>query len=176
MLVKIKFQLTFLLYLHHFMLINVKHSTFSNNGNRALCEIPSKNYVSSTSKLVCTKTVCKPVCIVICKKPVIFFLFTSLLALVILVSVCCSISCKPVNALISSEPAKSFVTCKPVCFSIVSVAKNLILSITVWLSVLSIPQIFFSSAVRNSVVPYRSACPADFDIAVQTVNITLLCF
>ena len=139
MLVKIKFQLTFLLYLHHFMLINVKHSTFSNNGNRALCEIPSKNYVSSTSKLVCTKTVCKPVCIVICKKPVIFFLFTSLLALVILVSVCCSISCKPVNALISSEPAKSFVTCKPVCFSIVSVAKNLILSITVRLSGLSIP-------------------------------------
>ena len=75
----------------------------------------------------------------ICKKPVIFFLFTSLLALVILVSVCCSISCKPVNALISSEPAKSFVKCNPICFSIVSVAKNLILSITVRLSGLSIP-------------------------------------
>lgn len=87
MLEKIKFQLTFLLYLHHFVLINVTHSAFSNDGNRALCEIPSKNYVSSTSKLVCTKTVCKPVLIVISKKPAIFFLFTSLFALVILVLV-----------------------------------------------------------------------------------------
>ena len=31
-----------------------------------------------------------------------------------------------------------------------------------------------SSAVRKSVVSCRTACPVDFDIAVQTVNVTLL--
>ena len=36
----------------------------------------------------------------------------------------CSVGCKPVSALISSEPVKSFVTYKPACFSNVSMTKE----------------------------------------------------
>ena len=32
-----------------------------------------------------------------------------------------------------------------------------------------------SSAVRKSVVSYRNACPVDFDIVMQTINVTILC-
>ena len=38
-----------------------KHSPYSNNCNRDLCETHGSNYVSSTSKPVSSKTVCKPV-------------------------------------------------------------------------------------------------------------------
>ena len=37
------------------------------------------------------------------------------------------------------------------------------------------PLSVISSAVRISVVSYRTACPIDFDIYVKAVNITLLC-
>ena len=31
-----------------------------------------------------------------------------------------------------------------------------------------------SSVVRKSIVSYRTECPVDFDIAVKTINVTLL--
>ena len=100
-----------------------KHSPYSNNCNIDLCGIHGSNYASSTKKPVSTKTVC----IVGCNKPVIFSpAYTSLHAFNICISknVRCGVSCKPVSALISSEPVKSFVTCKPVCFSNVSTTKE----------------------------------------------------
>ena len=45
-----------------------KHSPYSNNCNRDLCETHGSNYASSTKKPVSTKTVC----IVGCNKPAIF--------------------------------------------------------------------------------------------------------
>ena len=48
-----------------------KYTPYSNNCNRDLCETHDSYYVSSTSKPVGTKTVCKPVPIVSCNKPVI---------------------------------------------------------------------------------------------------------
>ena len=86
-----------------------KHSTFSNN--RVLYEIHGSNYVSSTSKPVSTKTIYKLVCVRSCSKPVIFSpVYKSLCTSNISISktVCFSISSKPVSALISSEPVKSF--------------------------------------------------------------------
>ena len=79
------------------------------------------------SKSVNTKTVCKSVRIVSCNKPFIFSpVSRSLHASKICIgkTVCCSISTKPVSALISSELVKSFVKCKLVCFSNVSMAKE----------------------------------------------------
>ena len=32
-----------------------------------------------------------------------------------------------------------------------------------------------SFVVRKSVVSYRTACPVDFDIVMQTINVTILC-
>ena len=49
-----------------------KHSPYANNCNCDLWEIHDSNYVSSMSKPVSTKTVCKSVCIVSCNKPIIF--------------------------------------------------------------------------------------------------------
>ena len=55
-----------------------------------------------------------------------FPMYKSLHAINISISktVCFSISFKPISALISSEPVKYFVTCKPVCFSNVSTANE----------------------------------------------------
>ena len=75
----------------------MQHSTFSNNCNHALFETHGSNYVSSTSKSVSTKTVCKPVHIVSCNKPVVVFLFTSLFTLGILVLVKMSVAVLAVN-------------------------------------------------------------------------------
>ena len=80
-LVKIKLQVSFTITLNDadfpalsppFHAHKCKHSTFSNNYNCALCETHGSNYVSSTNKPVSTKTVCKPVFIMSCKKSVIF--------------------------------------------------------------------------------------------------------
>ena len=104
-----------------------KHSPYLNNCNCDLCETHSSNYISSTSKPVSTKTVCKPVCIVSCNKPVIFSsVYKSSHASNVCISktACCSVSCKPVSALIIRESVKSFVTCKPVCFSNVSITEE----------------------------------------------------
>ena len=45
-----------------------KHSPYLNNCNRDLCETHGSNYVSSMSKPVSTKTVCKSVSLVSCNK------------------------------------------------------------------------------------------------------------
>ena len=104
-----------------------KHSTFPKNFNHPLCETHGSTYVSSASKPVNNKTVCKLVRIWSCSEPVIFSsVYKSLHASNISIgeTVCCSISCKSVSDLIGSEPVKSFFTCKPVCFSKVSIAKD----------------------------------------------------
>ena len=49
-----------------------KHSPYSNNCKRDLCETHGSNYVSSTSKHISTKTVCKHVRIVSWNEPVNF--------------------------------------------------------------------------------------------------------
>ena len=80
------------------MLINV-NSPYSIICNCDLCETHGSNYVSSTSKRVSTRTVCKPAHIVSCNKPVIFSpVYKSHHACNICISktVCCSVSCKPV--------------------------------------------------------------------------------
>ena len=106
-------RLTFLLYLHQFLLINVNI-------------VPTQiiviviyvkrmvvyKYVSSMSKPVNTKTVCKSVHIMSCIKPVIFTpVYKSLHASNICIGKTdhCSISTKPVIALVSSEPVKGTV-------------------------------------------------------------------
>ena len=76
-----------------------KHSPYSIICNCDLCETHGSNYVSSTSKPVSTRTVCKPAHIVSCNKPVIFSpVYKSHHACNICISktVCCSVSCKPV--------------------------------------------------------------------------------
>ena len=85
------------------------------------------------------------------------------------------ISCKPVTALISSKPVKSFVTCKPVCFSNVSIAINFTSGNYCSVTCAEHPVNVISSTVRKSVLSYRTACPIDFGIVVQTANVTLLC-
>ena len=84
------------------MVINVSMhvSTFSDNCNRALCEIHGSNYVYSTIKPVSTKTVCKPARIVNCNKPVIFSPIISFFTLVILVLVKLSVAALAVNMLV----------------------------------------------------------------------------
>ena len=109
--------------------------------------------------------------IVSCNKPVILSLvYKSLHSRNISETVCCSISCKPVSALISSEPVKSFVMCKPICFSNVSIAKNF--NSVNYCSVTCTKN---SVSAIASAVSYRAACPVDFAIVVQTVNVTLSC-
>ena len=85
-------------------------------------------------------------------------------------TVSCSVSCKHVSDLINSAPAKSFDTCRPVCFSNVSMTKafhsvnySLIICTEYPLNVIS------------SVASYRAACSVNFGIVVQAVNVTLLC-
>ena len=156
---------------------NCKHSPYSNNCNRDLFETHGSNYVSSTSKPVSAKTVCKPARIMSCNKPVIFSpVYKSLHTSNICISktVRCSVSCKLVSTLISSEPVKPFVTCTPVCFSNVSMAKefNSVNYCLVTCTEHSVNVI--SSTVRKSVVSYRIACSVDFDIVMETINVTLL--
>ena len=89
-----------------------KHKPYWNNCNRDLCETHCSNYVSSRSKPVSTKTVCKYVRIVSCNKPVIFSpVYNSLHASKIYIgkAVCCSVNTKSVSALINSEPVNLFV-------------------------------------------------------------------
>ena len=90
-------------------------------------------------------------------------------------SVRCSVSTKSVSALISSEPVKSFVTCKPVCFSNASVAKEINYVNYCLVSCNEHPVNINSSVVGKSVVSYRTACPVDFDIVVEIKSLTLLC-
>ena len=81
----------------------LRHSPYSNNCNRELCETHVSNYVSFTSKSVSTKTVCKSILIMSCNKPVIFSpVYKSLHAskICIVKTVRCSVSTKPVSALI----------------------------------------------------------------------------
>ena len=52
-----------------------KHSLYPNSCKRDLCETHGSDYVSSTSKPVSAKTVCKHVRIVSCNEPITFFLF-----------------------------------------------------------------------------------------------------
>ena len=86
----------------------------------------------------------------------------------------CSVSCKPVSTLINSDPVKSFVTCKTVCFSNVSMAKEFNSVNFCVVTCTKHPVNVISSVVRKSVVSYRTACPVDFDIVVETVNGTFL--
>ena len=67
--------------------LKCKHITFSNNCNRDLCEPYDSNYVSSRSKPVSTKTVCKPVRTVSSNKRVLFPPVYKTLYIVILVLV-----------------------------------------------------------------------------------------
>ena len=120
----------------------------------------------STSKPVSTKIFCTPVRIMSCNKPVVFspvykFLRTSNSR--ISKTVCCSISCKLVSALISTEPVKSFVTCKSICFSNVSIGKNLNSVNYCSVTCTELPENVTSSAVRKSVVSCRAACPVEFE-------------
>ena len=118
------------------------------------------------------------ICIVSCNKPVIFSpVYKSLHAGKICFgkTVCCSISTKPVSALISSEPVKSFVISKPVCFSNVTFAKEFNSVNYCLVTCTEHPVNVNSSVVKKSAVSYRTACPVDFDITVETINVTLLC-
>ena len=103
-------------------------SPYESNRKRDLCETHRRNYVSAANKPVSTKTNCKPARIMSCNKPVIFSpVYKSLHASNICSvskTVPCSVRCKPVNALISSEPFKPFVLCKPVSFDNTSTAKE----------------------------------------------------
>ena len=113
-----------------------------------------------------------------CNKPVIFSSVNKSLHtndISISKTVPCSISCKPVSALISSEPVKSFVTSKPFCFSDVRIAKDFKSLSYSSVTCTEHPINNISSTVRKSVVSHRTACPANFDIVVQTVRVTLLC-
>ena len=101
-------------------------------------------------------------------KPVIFSIYKSLHASNICISktVCCSVSCKPVSTLISSEPVKSFVTCKPVCFSNVNMVKEFYSVNYCLVTCTEDPVNVISSIVRKSVFSYRTAWSVDFDISV----------
>ena len=80
-----------------------------------ICETHGTNYVSSTSKPVSTKTACKPARTVSCNKHVIFSpisKFRHASNICISKSVRFNVNCK------------SFVTCKTVCFSNVSMVKE----------------------------------------------------
>ena len=120
---------------------------------------------------------CKTSRIVSCNKPVIFSpVYKSCHAGNICISktVCCSVNCKPVSTLINSDPVKSFVTCKTVCFSNVSMAKEVSSVNYCLVTCTEHPVNVISSVVRKSVVSYRTACPVDFNIVVKIINVTLL--
>ena len=74
-----------------------------------------------------------------------------------------------VSTLINSEPIKSFVSCKTVCFSNVSMAKELN-SVNYCLVTCTEHAV----NVISTVVCYKTACPVNFDIVVETINVTLL--
>ena len=76
-------------------------------------------------------------------------------------TVCCSVSTKLVSALISSEPVKSFATCKPVCLVNVSMAKEFNPVSYCLITCTEYPLNVNSSIVSKSVVSYRTAYPAD---------------
>ena len=151
------------------------HCTFSNYCNHILCQTHCSN--CSKSKLIATRSICKPVHIVSCDHPVIFspvYKFFNASNVNISKTVCCSVSCKSVSNLIISEPVYTFfVMCKPVCFSNASKTKNSIYYCSV--TCIELPENAISSAVTRSAVSCRIACPVDFSIAVQNVNATLLC-
>ena len=113
-------RLTFPLYLHQFMLINVNIvPTQLFVIVIYVKQMVVSNYVSSTSKPASIKTVCKR--IVSCNKPVIFAPIYKPCHnghTCISKTVCCSVSCKYLNLV------KSFVICKTVCCSNVSMAKE----------------------------------------------------
>ena len=117
--------------------------------------------VSSNSTPVSTKTFCKSVRIMSCNKPVVFLLFTSIFALVIVLvklfvavlAVNLLVPWSVLNLLNLSLRANSFVFvnyCSVNCTEL--------------------PVKVISSTVRKSLVSCRTACPAEFDNVVQTVN------
>ena len=111
-----------------------------------------------------------------CNKPVIFSpVYKSRHAGNICISktVRCSVSCKPVSTLINSDPVKSFVTCKTVCFSNVSMTKEFNSVSYCLVTCTQHPVNIISSVVRESVVSYRTACPVYFNIVVKTIKVTL---
>ena len=74
----------------------------------------------------------------------------------------------------NSEFVKSFVTCKTVCFININIAKK-VNSVNYCLLTCTEHSVnVIASVVRKSVVSYRTACPVDFDIVVETVNGTFL--
>ena len=83
-------------------------------------------------------------------------------------------SCKLVSTLINSDPVKSFVTCKTVCFSNVSMAKEFNSVSHCLLTFTEHPVNVISSVVTMPALSYRTACPVDFDIIVTVINVTLL--
>ena len=83
-------------------------------------------------------------------------------------------SCKLVSTLINSDPVKSFVTCKTVCFSNVGMAKEFNSVKHCLVTCTEHPVNVISSVVRMPVLSYRTACPVHFDIVVTVINVTLL--
>ena len=86
----------------------------------------------------------------------------------------CSVSCKPLSTLINSQPVKSFLMYKTVCFSNVSMAKEFNSVNYCLVTCTEHPVNVISSVVRKFVVSDRTACPVDFDIVMETINLTLL--
>lgn len=111
-----------------------------------------------------------------CNKPVFFLLFTnfSMNRSNISKTICCSISCKPVSVLVSGGPVKSFIVMRK-SFENSNFIKAKTFNSGSYCSTVcterSVNNISF--AVRKSVVSCRIACPVEFDIVVQTVNINL---
>ena len=96
-------RLTFPLYLHQFMLINVNIvPTQLFVIVIYVKQMVVSNYISSTSKPVSIKTVCKR--IVSCNRPVILLQFTNLVTMVILVLVRMFVAVLAVSTLILLNP------------------------------------------------------------------------
>ena len=165
-------MLTFPFYLHQFMLINVHI-------------VPTQLFVViaiNVKYMVVTMLV--PLVNLLVLKPCVnlhvlsavinLLFFIQFVNLVTQVIFRCSVSCKPVSTLINSDPVKSFVTCKTVCLSNVSMAKEVNSVNYCLVTCTEYPVNVISSDVRKSVVSYRTACPVDFYIVVKIINVTLL--
>ena len=156
-------RLSFPLYVHQFMLININIVPTQLFVIKIYVKhIVVPMFVPQVNLLVLK--LCKPASIVSCNKPVIFSpVYKSRHAGNICTSktVCCSLSCKLASTLIHSDPVKSFVTCKTVCFSNVSMAKEFNSVNYCLVTCTEHPVNVISSVVRKSVLSYRTACPVD---------------
>ena len=159
---------TFLLYLHQFMLVSLNILSTQ----IIVIELYVEHMVVTMLVLWVTLLVLKLfVNLQVLWAVINLFIFSHIC---ISETVRCSVSCKSVSVLISSEPVKSFVSCKPVCFSNVSMAKEFD-SVNYYLvTCTEHPVNVISSVVRKSLVSYRIAYPVDFDIVAETINVTLL--